>query len=216
MIKRADILAAVAHLAGDDPALQQSAINLLEAIPRGWLEDHPLPRKKVLPYIQRLAQLLDSDVPASVKEWCVQLIGESGIQSPEILDSLILVLRSNDDDILQSALWAIGEYRTKGRAALDAVVLHTANPNRNVRWRAVWAMERMRPTGQRYAELFATMFGDADYLVRGYAVLGFISAATPTPWAIAQLERAARDQDPMARTHAQRALELWANKGCGS
>src|SRR5262249_31048159 len=110
-MKRGDVLAAIAHLTGDDRAQRESAITVLEAIPRGFLEDHPLPRKKVAPYIPRLAQLLGSDVPVVAKKWCAQLIGESGIQSSEILDSLIGALRINDDGVLVSALWAIGEYR---------------------------------------------------------------------------------------------------------
>jgi hypothetical protein len=85
-MKRGDVLAAIADLTGDDPARRESAIGVLEAIPRGFLEDHPLPRKKVAPYIPRLAQSLGSDVPVVIKKWCAQLIGESGIQSPELLD----------------------------------------------------------------------------------------------------------------------------------
>jgi hypothetical protein len=212
-MKRGDILAAIADLTGDDTARRESAIGVLEAIPRGFLEDHPLPRKKVAPYIPRLAQFLGSEVPVVIKKWCAQLIGESGIQSPELLDSLIGALRINDDGLLVSALWAIGEYRAKGKAALDAVVRHMTSRNREVRWRAVWAIVEMRPVGQQYAELFANLFGDPDYLVRGYAVLGFISAATPSAWALAQLQRAARDEDNMPRIHAQRALEQWAREG---
>jgi HEAT repeat protein len=214
-MKRGDVLAAIADLTGDDPARHESAIGVLEAIPRGFLEDHPLPRKKVAPYIPRLVELLGSDVPVVIKKWCAQLIGESGIQSPEILDALIGALRINDDGVLVSALWAIGEYRAKGKAALDSVARHTTNCNREVRWRAVWAIVEMKPIGQQYAELFANLFDDSDCLVRGYAVLGFISAATPSAWAVAQLQRAAKDVDDMARIHAQRALEEWAKEGRG-
>jgi len=214
-MKRANVLAAIADLTGDDPARRESAIRTLEAIPRGFLEDHPLPPKKVAPYIPRLAQLLGSDVPVVIKKWCAQLIGESGIQSPELLDSLIRALDMKDDGVLVSAVWAIGEYRAKGMAAIDALMRHTAHPNREVRWRAVWAIETIRPVGQRYAELFAKLFDDGDYLVRGYAVLGFISAASPSPWAVAQLQRAANDVDVMPRNHAQRALEQWAKEGRG-
>jgi HEAT repeat protein len=214
-MKRGDVLAAIADLTADDPARRESAISVLEAIPRGFLEDHPLPRKKVAPYIPRLAELLGSDVPVVIKKWCAQLIAESGIQSPELLNSLIGVLRINDDGVLMSALWAIGEYRAKGITALDAVARHTTNPNREVRWRAVWAIREMRPIGQQYAELFANLFGDPDYLVRGYAVLGFISAASASAWAIGQLQRAAGDEDEMPRLHAQRALEQWAREGSG-
>jgi HEAT repeat protein len=207
-----DVLAAIAELTGDDSARHESAIGVLEAIPRGFLEDHPLPRKKVAPYIPRLAQLLDSDVPVVIKKWCAQLIGESGIQSPKVLDALIGALRTDDDGVLVSALWAIGQYRAKGKAALDAVARQTTNRNREVRWRAVWAIVEMRPLGQQYAELFANLFDDHDHLVRGYAVLGFISAATPSAWAVAQLRRAATDVDDMPRIHAQRALEQWGKQ----
>ena len=207
-MKRGDVLAAIAELTGNDPALRDSAIAVLEAIPRGYLEDHPLPRKKVVPYIPRLAELLGSDVPVVIKQWCAQLIGESGIQSPEILNSLISALGINDGGVLVSALWAIGEYRAKGKAALDAVARHTTNRNREVRWRAVWTIVEMRPVGQQYAELFANLFDDPDYLVRGYAVLGFIVAATPSAWAVAQLQRAAKDGDDMPRIHAQRARAM--------
>ncbi len=212
-MNRGDVLAAIADLTGDDPGRRESAIRVLEAIPRGFLEDHPLPRKKVAHCIPRLAELLASDVPVVIKEWCAQLIGESGIQSPEILDSLIGALRIDDDGVLASVLWAIGEYRAKGRKALDAVARQTTNRNREVRWRAVWAIGEMRPVGQQYAELFAKLFDDPDYLVRGYAVLGFISAATPSTWAVAQLQRAASDEDDMPRLHAQGALEQWAKEG---
>ena len=77
-MKRGDVLAAIADLTGDDPARRKSAISVLEAIPPGFLEDHPLPRKKVAPYIPRLAQLLGSDVQVVIKKWCAQLIGDSG------------------------------------------------------------------------------------------------------------------------------------------
>jgi HEAT repeat protein len=214
-MKLGDILAGIADLASDDARRRQSAIGVLEAIPRGFLEDHPLPRKKVAPYMPRLAQLLGSDVPIVVKKWCAQLIGESRIQSAEILDSLIGALQIKDDGVLVSALWAIGEYRANGKAALEAVIRHTRNPNREVRWRAVWAIAEMRPVGKQYAELFAKLFDDGDYLVRGYAVLGFISAATPSQWAVAQLQRASRDNHDMPRIHAQRALEQWAKEGRG-
>src|SRR5262245_14109489 len=50
-MKRGDVLVAIADLTGDDVARRQSAIGVLEAIPRGFLEDHPLPRKKVAPFI---------------------------------------------------------------------------------------------------------------------------------------------------------------------
>src|SRR5262245_43765106 len=72
-MKRGDVLAAIADLTGDDPVRRESAIGVLEAMPRGFLEDHPLPRKKVAPYIPRLAQLLGSDVPVVIKKWCAQL-----------------------------------------------------------------------------------------------------------------------------------------------
>ena len=186
-MKRGDVLAAIADLTGADPSRRESAIGLLEAIPQGFLEDHPLPGKKVTPYIPRLAQLLGSAVPVVIKKWCAQLIGESRIQSPEILDALIGAIDNNDDGVLVPALWAIGQYRAKGKAALDAVARQTTNRNREVRWRAVWAIVEMRPIGQQYAELFTNLFDDPDYLVRGYAVLGFISAAAPSAWAVAQL-----------------------------
>jgi HEAT repeat protein len=214
-MKRGDILAAIADLTGDDPARRQSAIGVLESIPQGFLEDHPLPQKQVAPYVPRLARLLVSDVPAIIKKWCAQVIGESRIQSPDILESLIQALEIQDDGVLMTALWAIGEYRKEGEAAIKAVIRHTENPNREVRWRAVWAIVQMRPSGQRVAELFAELFNDDDPRVRGYAVLGFISAAVPSPWAVAQLQRAASDEDRMARAHAQRALEHWAKEGCG-
>jgi hypothetical protein len=133
-MKRGDVLAGIADLTGDDPARREFAIGLLEAIPKGFLEDHPLPRKKVAPYIPRLAQLLGSDVPVVIKRWCAQLIGESGIQSPEILDALL-------------------------------------------------------------------------------GALGNSSAAAPSAWAVAQLQRAAKAVDDMPRIHAQRALEQWAREG---
>lgn len=214
-MKQRDVLAAIADLTGDHPERRESAIHALEAIPQGFLEDHPLPRKKVAPYISRLAELLGSDVPVVIKKWCAQLIGESGIQSPQLLNSLIDALRINDDEILVSALWAIGEYRAKGRLALDAVARHTTSRNREVRWRAVWAIVGMRPVGQQHAELFANLLGDSDALVRGYAVLGFIAAATPSEWAVTQLQRVASDVDDMPRIHAQRALEQWAQEGRG-
>jgi HEAT repeat protein len=214
-MKRKDVLAAVADLAGGDTARRQAAIAVLESIPLGFLEDHPLPRKKVAPCIPRLARLLGADVPIVIKKWCAQLIGESGIQSPELLDSLIPALETKDDGVLVSAIWAIGEYRAKGTAAIDALIRHTGHPNREVRWRAVWAIEAIRPRGQHYAEVFAKLFDDGDSLVRGYAVLGFISAATPSPWAVAQLQRAATDADDMPRIHAQRALEQWATESRG-
>jgi HEAT repeat protein len=214
-MKRRDVLAAIADLTGDDPARREFAIGLLEAIPKGFLEDHPLPRKKVAPYIPRLAQLLGSDIPDVIKRWCAQLIGESGIQSPEVLDALLGALGNNDDGVLVSALWAIGQYRAKGKAALDAVARQTTNRHREVRWRAVWAIVEMRPIGNQYAELFANLFDDPDSLVRGYAVLGFISAAAPSAWAVAQLQRAAKDVDDMPRIHAQRALEQWPREGSG-
>jgi HEAT repeat protein len=214
-MKRRDILAAIADLTGDDHARRESAISVLETIPRGYLEDRALSPKKVAPYVPRLAQILGSDVPVVIKKWCAQLIGESGIQSPEILDALIGALRIDDDGVLVSALWAIGRYRAKGKAALDAIARQTTNRNREVRWRAVWAIVEMRPIGQEYTELFANLFDDPDCLVRGYAVLGFISAATPSAWAVAQLQRAAKDVDDMPRIHAQRALEQWGEEGHG-
>jgi HEAT repeat protein len=121
----------------------------------------------------------------------------------------------SDDRVLVSALWAIGRYQAKGKAALEAVARQTTNRNREVRWRAVWAIVEMRPIGQQSAELFANLFDDPDHLVRGYAVLGFISAAAPSAWAVAQLQRAAKDVDDMPRIHAQRALEQWAREGFG-
>jgi len=214
-MKRKDILAAVADLASDDTARRQASIALLESIPQGFLEDHPLPKKNVAPYIPKLAQLLESDVPLVIKKWCAQLIGESGIQSPELLNTLIHALEINDDVVLVSAIWPIAEYREKAISAVDALVRHTAHSNRDVRWRAVWALKAIRPAGKEYAELFAKLFGDVDYLVRGYAVLGFIAVARPSPWAIAQLQRAAQDEDEMPRLHAQRALEQWASEGLG-
>lgn len=209
------LLAAIAELISDDAARRQSAIGVLETIPQGFLEDHPLPRKKLAPYVPRLAQLLGSDVPIVVKKWCAKLVGESRIQSAEILDSLIGALGAGDDGVLVSVLWAIGKFRNKGMAAVDAIIRHTANPNREVRWRAVWALVEIRPVGQQYAELFARLFDDGDHLVRGYAVLGFISAATPSPWAVAQLRRAAKDAEDMPRMHAQGALGQWAREGRG-
>jgi HEAT repeat protein len=131
------------------------------------------------------------------------------------LDSLVRALEIKDDRVLVSAIWPIANYLGKATVAVDALVHHTANPNREVRWRAVWALERIRPVGQHYAELFAKLFDDGDYLVRGYAVLGFIAVATPSPWAITQLQRAAQDVDDMPRIHAQRALEQWENDGRG-
>jgi len=214
-MKRKDVLAALADLAGEDPAGRQAAIAVLESMPRGFLEDHLLPRKKVAPYIPKLAQLLGADVPTIIKKWCAQLIGESGIQSAELLDSLIRALKIKDDGVLVSAIWPIAGYREKAMPAVNALVRHTAHPNREVRWRAVWALEAIRPVGQHYAEMFAKLFDDGDYLVRGYAVLGFISVATPSPWAIAQLKRAAKDEDDMPRIHAQRALKQWAKEGRG-
>jgi HEAT repeat protein len=214
-MKRKDVLAALADLAGEDPARRQVGIAVMESMPPGFLEDHPLPKKKVAPYISKLAHLLGADVPTIIKKWCAQLIGESGIQSAEHLDSLIRALEIKDDGVLVSVVWAIGEYRAKGSAAVDALVRHTDHPNREVRWRAVWAIEAIRPRGQQYAEVFAKLFDDGDALVRGYAVLGFISAATPSPWAVAQLQRAATDADDMPRIHAQRALEQWATVGRG-
>src|SRR5262245_52570109 len=92
-MKRGEVLAAIADLTGDDPGRRRSATDVLEAMPQELLEDPPLPRKKVAAYAPRLAQLLGSDVPIPVKKWCAQLIGESGIQSPEILDSLIGALQ---------------------------------------------------------------------------------------------------------------------------
>lgn len=114
-----------------------------------------------------------------------------------------------------STLWAIGEFQSKGVLAADTILRHTTNPNREVRWRAVWALQEIRATGQKYAELFARLFDDPDHLVRGYAVLGFIRAVTPSPWAVAQLQRAAKDEDEMPRYHAQYALEEWAREGRG-
>jgi HEAT repeat protein len=210
-----DVLAAVADLAGDDTARRQTAIGVLEAMPRGFLEDYPLPRKEVAPHIPRLAQSLTSDAPTVVKKWCAQLMGESGIQSPELLDSLICALESEDDGVLVSALWAVGKYWANGTPTVGALIRLLAHPNRDVRWRAVWALAQVRPTGQHYAEVFAKLFEDGDHRVRGYAVLGLISAATPSPWAVAQLQRAARDEDDMPRLHAQRALEQWEKERRG-
>lgn len=212
-MKQKDVLAAFADLAGDNSAKCQAAVAVLESLPIGFLEDHRLPRKKVAPYIPRLAELLETDVPLIIKKWCAQLLGESGIQSPELLKSLVRTLETNDDGVLVAAIWAIGEYRAKGIAAVDALIRHTAHPSRDVRWRAVWALEAIRPRGQHYAEVFAKLFDDSDSLVRGYAVLGFVSAATPSSWAVAQLQRAATDEDDMPRIHAQSALQEWASTG---
>jgi HEAT repeat protein len=214
-MKHGDVLAAIADLTGADVARRQAAIRALEAMPRGHLEDHPLPRKKVAPYVPRLARLLGSDVPSPVKKWCAQLVGESGITSPETLSALIRALENKDDDVLVSAIWAIGEYGPGGTSAVAALVPLTRHATREVRWRAVWALTRARPKGQQYAEVFAKLFADEDYLVRGYAVIGFASAATPSSWAVAQLERAAKDVHDMPRIHAQRALEQWASERRG-
>jgi HEAT repeat protein len=212
-MKRGDVLAAIADLTGDDVARRQAAVRVLEAMPRGFLEDHPLPRKKVAPYVPRLGRLLASDVPNPVKKWCAQLVGESGILSAETLSALVGALENKDDEVLVSTIWAIGAYGPGGSPAVDALILHTRHPNREVRWRAVWALSRIRPKGQRYAEGFAKLFADEDHLACGYAVIGFASAATPSSWAVAQLERAAKDVHDMPRIHARRTLEQWANEG---
>lgn len=212
-IDREDVLAVVAGLAGDDSAKRQSAVTVLQSLPRGYFEDQPIPVENLVPVVPRLAHLIEADVPAVIKEWCAYFIGHSGMQSAELLEALIRALEIDDDRALISVIWAIGEYRAQGLPAVDALVRHTGNPNIEVRWRAVWAITAIGPRGKQYAEMFAKLFEDGSYLVRGYAVLGFITAATPSPWAVAQLQRAAADTDEMPRIHAQRALEKWATEG---
>ncbi len=212
-IDRDDVLAAVANLAGDDSARRQSAVTVLQSLPRGYFEDHPIPVENLVPVVPKLAHLIEADVPPIIKKWCAYFIGHSGMQSAELLEVLIRALEIDDDRALISVIWAIGEYRAQGVAAVDALVRHTGNSNLEVRWRAVWAIKTIGPRGQQYAEMFAKLFEDGAYLVRGYAVLGFITAATPSPWAVAQLQRAAADTDEMPRIHAQRALEKWATEG---
>jgi HEAT repeat protein len=150
-----------------------------------------------------------------VRGWCAQLIGESGLRSPELLVALIGALSDGTAEVLLPAIWAIGEYRRDAHSAIGALTKYISHANREIRWRAVWALERIRPTGQEYAEVFAGLFADPDATVRGYAVLGFIAAAPHSPWAIAQLKQAINDPDDMPRIHAQRALEEWAAQGSG-
>jgi HEAT repeat protein len=212
-MKRKELIAVIADLVATDESRRGDAIAKLEALPNGFMEEHPLPKKQVAPYIPHLARLLGSDVQPSVKGWCAQLIGESGIQSPELLNALTGTLADGNANVLLPTIWAIGEYGQGARSAADALTEHICSPNREIRWRAVWALERLRLTGQKYAEMFAGLFADADGTVRGYAVLGFIAAAPHSPWAVAQLKRAAEDPDGMPRIHAQRALEQWAAEG---
>jgi hypothetical protein len=214
-MKRQELIAAIADLAGTDESRRSEAIAKLEALPLGFLEDHPVPKKQVAPYLPRLAGLLSSAVPPRAKGWCAQLIGESGVRSPELLAALNGALADRATEVLLPTIWAVGEYGPRARSAVDALAEHVVHSNREVRWRAVWALERIRPTGQTYAEIFAGLFADPDATVRGYAVLGFIAAAPRSPWAVAQLKRAPSDHDDMPRIHAQRALEQWTAEGSG-
>lgn len=208
-MKTSELLAIVADLAAGDVNLQAAAVSKLEALPVGYLEDRPLSKKKVAPYLPRIASLMHSNCANPIKEWCAQIIGESGVLSDENFTALFTTLTSDNADVLKTAIWAIAAYGKKASPAIEKLFELTSHPDPQVRWRAVSTLVDIVPQGTESAERFAGLLDDSERLVRGYAVIGFVKTATPSPWAIEQLTRAAKDEDEMPRLHAEQAIRRW-------
>jgi HEAT repeat protein len=209
---RAEVLSIVAELTSDDIESQSAAVSKLENLPIGYFEDHPLPRKKVAPFLPQLASLLKTTCSDSVKEWCAQLLGESGLRNDENLDALIAGLGSDRAGVLMSAIWAIGSYGQMAVPAIEKLFDLASHAEPQVRWRAVWALTEIAPSGIETAKRFADYFNDSERLVRGYAVIGFVKTAPASRWAIEQLEPFAKDNDDMPRLHAEEAIKRWQEK----
>lgn len=208
-MKRKEIVAAVADLASDDPEKRLSAVQRLGTLPLGHLEDHPLPKSQVKEHLPGLAKLLLSKCSDLEKEWCAQLIGESGVEDVKYLPALIHVLDSKHDRTLMCAIWAIGTFKSKAAAATEALLKLTAHTNRDVRWRAVWALGEIEPSERAVSERCISLFDDSELVVREHAVRAFIATAEPSQWAIQQLARFVNGSESNQRFHAPLAVERW-------
>lgn len=208
-IKRKYIIKAIADLTSDDPAVQNAATWVLEGIPDGYLEDHPIPRKPVAAYIPKLCAIVERDVSMKIKMWCLQIIGESRIQSPEVFAALMHALESQDEHVLATAIWAVGEFGRKAESAIYPLMALASHPSPQVRWRAIYEVYQIGYRGSDFVKLCVTALNDEAITVREHAAFVFQAIAVKSEWSVSIMQRYANDSDDIVRHHARTLLQKW-------
>lgn len=208
-MKRKYIIKAIADLTSDDPEVQNAATWVLEAIPDGYLEDHPIPRKPVAAYIPKLCAIVERDVSMKIKMWCLQIIGESRIQSPEVFAALMHALALQDEHVLATAIWAVGEFGRKAETATYPLMALASHRSPHVRWRAIYEVYHIGYRGSDFVELCATALDDESITVREHAAFVFQAIADKSEWSVSLMQRYANDRDDIVRHHARSLLQKW-------
>src|SRR5262249_24878586 len=90
------LIAVLETLGGDDDERREDALKQLETLPRGYFEDHPPRKRDVERFLPQLAELLVKHRSAQVRDWCAQMIGESGIPVPSAIRALRRALKDED------------------------------------------------------------------------------------------------------------------------
>jgi HEAT repeat protein len=193
-------------LCGDDPRVRLEAAERLEALPRGWLEDHPLPRKKIAPLADRLARGVAGENSPLVREWCAQILAEVPSAKPEVVAALAWGLKQDDPSLLTVVVYAVGELGQDALATLPDLLRCAAHPDDEVRWRVAWALDRIGGMDQSAATTLRQMLRDGNPLVRGYAARAYAKSVNHAAHLLAELRPLLADSESFPRAEAERAM----------
>lgn len=199
-----EVVTMVERLAGEDSEQRAAAAGFLDALPRGWSEDHSLPRTRVAPLISRLARVLVVDPNPTVKQQCAQIIAEVPVAGPDVVQALRLSLTHPKTETVLSAVYALGTLRKDASMAVPDLILAAAHPSIEVRWRVAWALDRLEASGAPVVDAVRPLMVEDDPIARGYGVRAFARAANGEPLLLDELLPLLSDHDPFVRAEAQR------------
>lgn len=201
-----DVVAWVGELCGDDPRGRLQAAERLDALPRGWLEDHPLPRNKIAPLADQLARGVVGENSSLVREWCAQVLAQVPGASPEVVAALAWGLKQDDPSLLTVVVYAVGELGQDALATVPDLLRCAAHPDDEVRWRVAWALDRIGAIDQSAAATLRQMLRDGNPVVRGYAASAYGKSVNHAAHLLAELEPLLADSESFPRAEAERAV----------
>jgi HEAT repeat protein len=193
-------------LSGDDDERRDEAMKQLDKLPLGYFDDHPPRKRDVARFVPQLAVLLTTHRSPQVRDWCAQMIGESGIPDPSAIQALTRALKDQDRKVVRTCAWALGALREHASDSVPDLLKQLKHPWMEVRWRVCWAIAQIGGLRPRAAKAMVNLFADEERQVRAYAVEAFGSTAAPTPSAFRRLEAMKSDSDPFVAGQAHRAL----------
>lgn len=200
----------IALCEGQEKEKEHAARNL-ESLPRGYFDEHSIPKSKIKHCLNALPNVLLTTQSQDLKKWCVQLIGEFRLSSAESIRALHYALNDNSDNVLISTIWALGEIRAKGNETETLIIQKVNHPNKDVRWRVAWALSQIDYEMQDTTNALIKMLKDEYELCRGYALIALDRHPNLSKLILYEVMKLTYDSESFPRETAKKICQKYQN-----